>query len=78
MTTIELKNRVIGKINQIDNEEILTEVYKLLDDSFIDPETYQLSDNHTAAINTAIEQIKNGEYLTDEQSNIEAKKWLKK
>lgn len=78
MTTIELKNRVISRINQINDEAVLTEIYKLLDDSFIDPDTYHLSDDHMIAIDIAIEQIKNGEYLTQEQSNIEMKEWLNK
>ena len=42
MTTLELRNRVIGKINEINDNEILTEVYKLLDNSFDDSEIYLL------------------------------------
>ncbi len=69
MTTIELKKKVIGKINQIDDESVLAGIYKLLDDSFLDTETYQLSDDHSHAIDVAVNQIKNGEFLTHEESN---------
>ncbi len=78
MTTIELRNKVIGKINQIDDELVLAEIYKLLDDNFVDTETYQLSDSHNRAIEVSLNQIKNGEYLTNEEANLEIKKWLNK
>ena len=78
MTSIELKNKVISKINQINNDEILNEVYQLLDDSFEDTKIYQLSENHKNAIEIAKDQIDNGEFLTNEQANSEIGKWLNK
>jgi hypothetical protein len=30
MTTVELKSKVIGKINQINDDELLAEVYRML------------------------------------------------
>ena len=76
MTTIEIKNQVIGKINQLTDNELLMDIYKLLNNSFIDPEIYRLSDNHKVAIDTAISQINNGDFLTNEQSNKEVNEWL--
>ena len=78
MTTLELRNRVIGKINQINDDEILTEVYKLLDNSFDDSEIYILSDNHKIAIEKAKDQIGNGDFLTNDQANKDIDEWLKK
>ena len=78
MTTKELKNKIIRKINETNDDDILTEVYKMLDDTFEDFEIYQLSENHKAAIELGINQIKNGEYLTNEQANKEADEWLNK
>ena len=78
MSSIELKNKVIGKINQIDDNEILTEVYKILYNSYEDTEVYKLSDNHRIAIEIAKTQIANGEFLTNEQANKEIDTWLKK
>jgi predicted MPP superfamily phosphohydrolase len=78
MTTPELKNKLIGKINQITDDEILSEVIKLLENSFEDTDIYQLSDNHKNAIRQAKEQIKSGEYLTNEQANKEIEEWLNK
>ena len=78
MTSIELKNKVISKINQVNDDEILNEVYQLLNDSFEDTELYQLSENHKIAIEIAKDQIGKGEYLTNEQANREIGKWLNK
>lgn len=78
MTTIEMKNQVIGKINQLTDNELLMDVYKLLNDSPLDTEIYRLSDNQKAAIDTAIEQINNGDFLTSEQANKEINEWLNK
>jgi len=71
MTTIEMKNQVIGKINQLTDNELLMDVYKLLDDSLMDSDIYRLSDNHKVAIDTAISQINNGDFLNSEQANKE-------
>lgn len=76
MTTIELKNQVIGKINQITDNELLMDIYKLLDDSIMDSEVYNLSENHKIAIDKAISQIDNGEFLTNDQVNKEINEWL--
>lgn len=78
MTTIEMKNQVIGKINQLTDIELLMDVYKLLNDSPMDSEIYRLSDNQKVAIDTAIDQIYNGDFLTSEQANKEINEWLNK
>jgi len=45
-------------------------------DYLSDSEIYRLSDNHKTAIDTAINQIENGDFLTNEQSNKEIDEWL--
>ena len=76
MTTIEMKNQVIGKINQLTDNELLMDVYKLLDDSLVDSDVYKLSDNHKIAIDRAISQIDNGDFFTNDQANKEINEWL--
>lgn len=78
MTSIELKNKVISKIRQVNDEEILKEIYKLLDDSLEDLDAMMLSENHKNAIEIAKAQIENGEYLSNEQANKEMDEWLNK
>lgn len=78
MTSIELKNKVISKIHQVNDEEILNEIYKLLDDSLEEIDTIMLSENHKNTIEIAKAQIEKGEYLSNEQANKEIGKWLRK
>jgi hypothetical protein len=44
----------------------------------MDSEIYRLSDNQKVAIDTAINQINNGDFLTSEQANKEINEWLNK
>ncbi|OFY48748.1 MAG: hypothetical protein A2W85_12225 [Bacteroidetes bacterium GWF2_41_31] len=74
MTTNELKHKVIDKINKIEDDCLLKDLIKLIEDSTDDNEIYRLSDNHKKAINTAIDQIEKGDYLTTEQSNTYSKR----
>lgn len=78
MTTLEMKNQVIGKINQLTDDKLLMDVYKLLDDSSLDSVIYRLSDNHKIAVDTAINQINRGDFLTSVQANKEINEWLSK
>lgn len=78
MTTNELKHKVIDKINALDDDGLLKDLIRLIEDSTDDNEIYCLSDNHKKAINIAIDQIEKGDYLTNEQSNKEIDEWLKK
>ncbi len=78
MTTVEMKNQVIGQINQLNDNEVLTDVYKLLNIDKVDLDIYKLSDNHKLAVDMAINQIANGDFLTNDQANKEVDKWLNK
>lgn len=78
MTTLELRNQVIVRINQVNDDELLQDVFKLLDINQPDSEVMRLTDNHKTAIETAINQINNGDYLTNEQANKEIDAWLRK
>lgn len=57
MTTVELRNQVIGRINQLTDDELLMDVYKLLNDNVLDTEICRLSDDQKIAITRAISQI---------------------
>jgi hypothetical protein len=78
MTTVEIKNKVISKINQLHDDSLLIEIYKLLDIEFEDPEIYRLSDNHKQVLEDAKAQIDRGEYITNQQSEKEIDEWLSK
>lgn len=78
MTTTELRHKVISKVNKLDDENLLNDLIKLIEDSTDDNEIYRLSSSHKDAINEAIGQIERGDYLTNEQSNRMIDEWLNK
>ena len=78
MTSTELKNIVISKINQVNDDDLLKDIYKILEENFDESEVYQLSGKHLEVIDLAKEQIKRGEYLTNKQSDKEIEEWLNK
>lgn len=77
MTTKELRNKLIDKIKQIDDDEILKEIYRMIEEANSDEEIFHLSEDHIKAIEEAKSQIKKGEFLTNSQVNEEIGKWLK-
>ncbi len=77
MSTIELRKRLIDKIQKTDNESLLEEAYRLELETQ-DIEIYKLTDEQRKAVNEGRTQIKNGEFLTDEQANKEIDEWLNK
>ena len=78
MSTIELRKRLIDKIQKTDNEDLLAEAYRLLELETEDIEIYKLNNDQRKAISEARQQIKSGQFLTDEQSNKEIDEWLSK
>lgn len=78
MSTIELRKRLIDKIQKTDNESLLEEAYRLLELETENLEVYKIRDDQRMAVNEARQQIKDGNFLTDEQANKEIDEWLSK
>jgi hypothetical protein len=78
MSNIELKEKIFGKINQISDNGLLSEVSRILEISSTDSEIFITSLNHKAAINEAIVQIEDNNFLTEIQANSEIERWLSK
>ena len=78
MSTIELRRRLIDKIQKTENEDLLAEAYRLLELETEDIEMYKLNDDQRKAISEARQQINTGQFLTDDQSNKEIDEWLSK
>lgn len=77
MLTTELKNKLIERIRETNDEEILEEISHLLE--LQEPDTvYQTNENQKANIEKARQQIKNGQYLSDEDAEKDIDKWLNK
>lgn len=78
MSATELKERLIDRIREIDDENVLAEAYRLLETDAGLEEPYQLSNEQKEAIKEARAQIKKGTYLTGNQADKEIDEWLNK
>lgn len=77
METATLKKKLIAKINDTQNNEVLESVMRLLE-IHDENDVYVLNDTQIAAIEEAREDYRNGRILTNEEANAEIEKWLKK
>ena len=78
MKTIEIKKKLIEEINLSNNKDLLEELYRFLNLENEMQETYKLDNEQISAVAEAREQIKKGEYLTNDDANQEIDEWLDK
>ena len=78
MLTKEMKQELIDKINSTRDENILEEVYRILEIGSEEVDRVVLTDYQRDSIDQGIKDIEEGKYLTNEEANSEIEKWLKK
>jgi len=77
ISTVDLKNRVIRKIESLNEDYVLEEVLALIEFE-TNPNPLELSPEQISAIDKARIQIKNGEIFTNEEVDKEIDQWLNK
>ena len=70
-----IKDRLIKKIQEVEDLEILEEIYSWLEDES-QQDIYVTSDIQKQAIKKGLKQLKDGQTLTEEQANQEIDQWL--
>ena len=78
MSTTELREKLIGKIQLTNDESILEEVYRVLELETTLSETYVLSPLEKKEIELGRKDIREGRFLTNEEVNKEIEEWLNK
>lgn len=78
MSTIELKQQLIDKIESIENDTILEEVYRILDIGNDNFDIYQLSEEENNAIEEGQKDIQSGKVTSHEDAKNEIEQWLSK
>ncbi|WP_291117090.1 hypothetical protein [Flavobacterium sp. UBA6135] len=91
MNIDKLKLQIIAKIMSTDDVELLNRIQEIIDayksNSFVNEpsSTYQkttsenirvFSEWEQKRIDIALKQVENGEYITDEEAQIEIEKWF--
>jgi hypothetical protein len=78
MTVKELKKKLIRKIDQSEDSELLEEMYRLIANEESDSSIYELSEEQIRAVEEGQLQYKNGQFLTDKQADKDIEEWLDK
>ncbi len=76
MTTLELKDILIQKISAINDKSFLSAI-KVIIDAKSEKLIYRTTPEQKQTINEGREQIRKGEYLTNDQVESEVDQWLK-
>jgi hypothetical protein len=78
MSVTALQQKLIDKISNINDVDLLEDIYSFIG---IDEEVgkfYSLSDKQISSIEQSKQQIKDGNYFTNDDVNKEIDKWLEK
>lgn len=76
MSTIELKERLIEKIQTTSDSDILEEVYRLLEIEQNDTAIFYFNNEQKKQIDTAQKQVQKGQYLSNLEADKEIDQWL--
>lgn len=77
MTTNQLKKLLISKIDDINDEELLKAVYKIMDYKSTPGEIFQITNEQKKSIDAGLKDIENGDIISDEELQKEIDLWLK-
>jgi hypothetical protein len=73
MTTIALKKYLISKINLLEDDAVLKQLKKIVQNN---EKVYVLSDIQLEKLRIAEEQFANGQFITQDEMDIKFEKWL--
>ena len=72
MTTIALKKYLVSRINLLEEDSVLDEIKSIIDKN---EKVYVLSNSQIKLVNEAQEQIKNGNFITQEEMDRKVEAW---
>jgi hypothetical protein len=78
MSKTEMKKELISRIEAMENEGVLEEVYRILGINTGNVDTVVLSGYQQSAIDAGLKDIEQGNILTDDEANRDIEEWLKK
>jgi predicted transcriptional regulator len=79
MSTIELRKKLIERINSTEDNKLLLEASRLMEIQLSEKDIpFRLTNEMNEAVDEALEQIRTGDFLTHEQAEKEIEEWLGK
>jgi hypothetical protein len=77
MTVVEMKEKLIERINNLEDEKTLERLTWVIDIDDTPDGVYKLSDEEKAAVEDGRNQIRNGQWISHEDANKQIDEWLK-
>lgn len=77
MSISEIRKKIVRRVNEVENDIILEEVFRILDHSDNVTEIYQFSQTQLNILDKREHEVKNGKFINNEDSELELDKWLK-
>ena len=78
MAILELKNQVKKRIESVNDEYLLQEILCLIDFESEKEEIYIIPCDHQKELEISLEQMKNGDTISNENVNAKVQKWFSK
>ncbi|MBK8737094.1 MAG: hypothetical protein IPL98_14760 [Saprospiraceae bacterium] len=76
MAVIELKNKVRKRIESLNDEHLLEEILNLIDFESDKEEIYSIPLDHQKELEISLEQMKNGNTISNDDVNDILQKWI--
>ncbi|HCS19035.1 MAG TPA: hypothetical protein DIW47_00475 [Bacteroidetes bacterium] len=76
MLPTELRQLIIKKINLISDNQVLEEIYRLLEHESEVTTTYTLSDEEKLSVEQGLQELKAGKLYSSEEADDLLEKWL--
>ena len=78
MAVKELKNQVKERIELVNDEHLLEEILNFIDFESEKEEIYMIPADHQKELEISLEQMNNGDTISNEDVNAKVQKWLLK
>lgn len=76
MSTVELKNKVLERLESVEEAYLLEEILNLIDIESSDTGAFKIPEEHKADLEISLTQKREGKTVPNEVVNQRVKKWL--
>jgi len=76
MSTVELKNKVIKRLEDVNQPHLLEEILNLIEIETRSEEVFMIPEEHKADLEISLQQLKEGKTVPNEVVNERMQKWL--
>jgi hypothetical protein len=78
MSALELKSKIISHVEKSDDENLLSEIYNLIQAEADINKVYVLTKHEKSMVEEGLSDVREGKIFSSEKANELLKEWLKK